>query len=106
MKDLLCEVQASVFMEYQRATAKFGKFNNSPHESYAVIKEEREEAQDEAEFFDQMFEQYWEVVKRNNNAEQRRLLPLMREAAEKAASEWIQAAAMCFKATIPKEEQP
>jgi hypothetical protein len=35
-----------------RAAEKFGPTNNSPHESYAVIKEEFEEAQTDARMFE------------------------------------------------------
>lgn len=106
MKDLLCEVQASEFMEYQRAATKFGKANNSPHESAAVIREEKEEAREQCNSFDALYERYWEAVKANAISSQGMLLANMREVAERAAAEWIQTAAMCYKATIPKEEQP
>lgn len=96
MKELVAEVQASVFMEYERAAEKFGKANNSQHESYAVILEEYEEALTEQIRFKQYIESYWERIKRNMDTES--MLVEMRELGEHAAAEWVQVAAMCYKA--------
>lgn len=101
MKELLTEVQASVFMEYERAKDKFGPANNSPHESYAIILEEFEEAQNEAHVFEINLRSFWDGVKANTMTKCQ--LQRMRTIAEKAAAEWIQAAAMCYKAMIKKE---
>ena len=65
MKELLNEVQAAVFMEYERAAKKFGPANNSPHESYAVILEEFEEAQSEANSFEWCMRSFWNGVRAN-----------------------------------------
>lgn len=97
MKDLLCEVQTSAALEYSRSVKKFGEANNSPHESYAVILEEFEESETERQYFKNMIEGYWEKVKRNMETEN--MLGEMMLIAERAAAEWIQVAAMCFKAT-------
>ncbi|SHI24403.1 hypothetical protein SAMN02745823_03831 [Sporobacter termitidis DSM 10068] len=106
MKDLLLEVQASIFMEYERAKEKFGPTNNSPHESYAVILEEFEEAAADAADFQIKLDRFWSQVKRNISVDVRNsMLREMRECAEHAAAEWIQVAAMCYKATVKKEEQ-
>ena len=97
MKDLLHEVQASVMTEYGRARKKFGPANNSNHESYAVILEEYEEANSETVAFERCLRDYWSGIKANtatkNQPDQ------MRKIAENAAAEWIQVAAMCYKAT-------
>jgi hypothetical protein len=98
MNELMAEVQASVFMEYERAAKKFGKANNSPHESYAVILEEFEEAKLCHETFRLHFANYWNFVKKNSE-EAGHELSVMRKFAEQAAAEWIQVAAMCYKAT-------
>ncbi len=97
MKEVLCEVQASVFMEYERAKKKFGPANNSPHESYAVILEELEEAKSESTSFDCCLRLYWGDVRADRPAKCN--LQQMQRIAEKAAAEWIQVAAMCYKAT-------
>lgn len=90
-------------MEYERAKAKFGAANNGPHESYAVILEEYQEALEAAEFFKKQLENYWITVRHNIKEEQGRTMMTMRDFAEQAAAEWIQVAAMCYKATITKE---
>jgi hypothetical protein len=102
MKELLNEVQASVFMEYGRASEKFGKANNSPHESYAVILEEFEEAKNEVNMFEYNLRSFWNAIKAYTATKCQ--LQQMRAIAEKAAAEWIQVAAMCYKATIEKED--
>lgn len=106
MKKLLSEVQTSVFMEYQRAAAKFGPCNNSAHESYAVILEEFEEATSEADRFEYEFDGYWDAVKWNNPENQAEALKNMREFAIHTAAEWIQVAAMCYKAQQIPEVSP
>jgi len=98
MKDLAAEVRASVLMEYGRAKARFGAVNNSNHESYAVILEEFEEAVEAGETFKSVFDNFWALVKRNEPTEIVDKLSLMRCFAERAASEWVQVAAMCYKA--------
>lgn len=102
MKELILEVQTSELMEYNRAAAKFGQANNSDHESYAVILEEFQEAQFQSDCFKDRFNRFWELVKANDKDA---LIPLTiaREFAEHAAAEWIQVAAMCYKATVKKE---
>lgn len=102
MKETLLEVKISVLAEYERATKKFGLANNSAHESYAVIKEEYEEAIEQGETFAAQLEYFWEEVK-TNNAHKLQRLTTMCDFAEHAAAEWIQVAAMCYKATKKKE---
>lgn len=102
MKELLLEVQTSEIMEYNRATEKFGPANNSNHESYAIILEEFEEAQNEARMFEWNLRSFWDAVRANTMTKCQ--LQQMQHIAEKAAAEWIQVAAMCYKATVKKSE--
>ena len=102
MKALLTEVKASVLMEYQRAAEKFGPANNSPHESYAVILEEYEEALAEKGVFEWNLRSFWSAVMANTASNCQ--LQQMQSIAEKAAAEWVQVAAMCYKAQKKKEE--
>lgn len=105
MKELLAEVQASVFMEYQRASAQYGPANHSQHESYAIILEEFDEAQERGAAFAGIKEHLWKGIKANYPQDvMNSRLRVMRENAEHAAAEWIQVAAMCYKAT--KQEVP
>jgi len=50
--------------EYREASEKFGPTNNSPHESYAVILEEYQEAKEESRHFKYYLNSYWGSVKR------------------------------------------
>ena len=98
MKKLLSDVSALSLAEYNRASAKFGERNNSHHESYAVILEEFEEAIEEECGFQQNLERLWEEIKSNKTDCLSDRLTSMRKHAEHAAAEWIQVAAMCYKA--------
>lgn len=102
MKPLCAAIEAAGEKELARAALKFGAANNSPHESYAVIKEEREEAQDEAAVFDFHLTAFWDAVKNNNTNGQAVHLSMMKAAARNAAAEWTQAYAMCLKAQATK----
>jgi len=105
MDELLLQVQAAIFGEYSRAAAKFGKANNSPHESFAIIFEELQEAQEQAEAFGKLFDKYWQAVRKNMPTQEQDMILLhLRSMAEHAVAEWIQVAAMCYKATKVKEE--
>ena len=44
MDDLIREISRLAREEYQRAAAEHGGAANTPHEGYALIKEEEEEA--------------------------------------------------------------
>lgn len=103
MKDLLIEVQTSEFLEYNRSVKKFGAANNSDHESYAIILEEYEEAHHETNMFEWNMRSFWNAVKANTVTNCQ--LQQMQKIAEKAAAEWIQVAAMCYKATVKPEAQ-
>ena len=94
--ELKSEVQASVFKEYERAYKKFGKVNNSNHESYAVILEEFEEAQDDMRGLEWNLRSFWGAVRADTATKYQ--LQHMRRIAENAAGELIQVAAMCYKA--------
>jgi hypothetical protein len=99
VKSLNETVSRAVSYELTRANEKFEKTNNSPHESYAVILEEYEEAAHEADKFKIQLDAYWKNVKNNAHTEQCERLLVMQEFAIKAAAEFIQVAAMCEKAT-------
>lgn len=106
MDELLIQVQASVFGEYCRAAEKFGKTNNSPHESFAILFEEFQEAQEQSEAFGKLFDKYWQAVRKNIPLQEQDMILLhLKAIAERAAAEWVQVAAMCFKATKTKEDQ-
>lgn len=97
------EIEQTVLNEYERSTEKFGAANNSPHESYAIILEEYEEAKSESNMFEINLRGFWNSVKANTHTNC--CLQEMQDIAEKAAAEWVQVAAMCFKAQLKKEDK-
>jgi len=104
VKNLLLDVHKLAEQEYDRAADKFGPTNNSPHESYSVILEEFEEAQEDSERFNECLALFWKCIK--SNVYKNPMLSTMQEIAEHAAAEWVQVAAMCYKAMVEKEKKP
>ena len=99
MEELIKSVVCAECEEYGRASVKFGAVNNSDHESYAVLREEADEAVDAVEDVDNLTDIFFEMVK--NNEEDRVKLDILNDIkhrAEEAAAESIQAAAMARKA--------
>lgn len=87
--------------EYGRAGAKFGLKNNSDHESYAVMKEEFEEAEDEVCRLEGMLNTFWTCVKDNDTPDQKLYFcKRIKNIAILAACECIQVAAMAHKAAV------
>lgn len=101
MEKLIEKVLPLVEEEYGRAGVKFGLKNNSDHESYAVMKEEFEEAQDEIDRLEDMLDAFWACVKDNNTPDQKLYFcRRIKNVAILAACECIQVAAMAHKAAI------
>lgn len=99
MEELIKSVVCAECEEYGRASVKFGAVNNSDHESYAVLREEADEAADAMEDVDNLTQVFFEMVK-NNEEDKVKLdiLNVIKHRAEEAAAESIQAAAMARKA--------
>ena len=99
MEELIKSVVCAECEEYGRASAKFGAVNNSDHESYAVLREEADEAVDVLEEVDNLTDAFFEMVK-NNEEDKVKLdiLNVIKHRAEEAAAESIQTAAMARKA--------
>lgn len=101
MDKLISEVKELVEKEYGRASAKFGPTNNSDHESYAILLEEREEAQAECEAVDELLKHFWSQVKRNASDDDKlKVCNKLETYAMLAACELIQVAAMAKKAAM------
>lgn len=96
MKELKEAVKGLVREEYERAAKKFGEKFNSPHEAYAVLKEEMEEAQKEMRYTLGQTEVYWIRIKENRITDG--TLEVIEERALNAACELIRVAAMAYKA--------
>ena len=106
MKILSKAVGELVQEEYSRASEQHGAHHHSPHEAYAVIKEELEEAQHEIAIVeDKLNHDFWKAVRTDDvygckvNAE------IIQKRAEAAAAEMIQVAAMALKAQQGFEEE-
>lgn len=100
-KELRDEVSTCIEHEYTRASHIYGRANHSPHESYAVILEEFDEATENSECFKESLARLWKLTRRNENTEY--TLYQMQCIAEQAASEWVQVAAMCYKARVKED---
>ena len=99
MEELIKSVVCAECEEYGRASAKFGAVHNSDHESYAVLREEADEAIDAMKDVDNLTDSFFEMVK-NNEEDKLKLdiLNIIKHRAEEAAAESIQSAAMARKA--------
>ena len=98
MKELLKEVELSVKSELERANKVHPLFN-SPHEAYAVIKEEEEEAEHEWDLMKDNISWFWAYVKHDDSeADMLDCLKQTKEDAMNLAAEAIQVAAMAQKA--------
>ena len=62
MEELIKSVVCAECEEYGRASAKFGAVNNSDHESYAVLREEADEAVDAMEDVDNLTDAFFETM--------------------------------------------
>lgn len=101
MDKLIEEVKELVEKEYGRAGAKFGLTNHSDHESYAVLLEEFEEAQEEATRFKEFLTYFWNCVKGDCPPYDKFVACVdMEKKALLCACEMIQVAAMAKKAAM------
>ena len=98
MKELKEAVKTLMEEEYRRASEKFGENFHSPHEAYAVIKEEVEEAESDLKYFKTLLKYHWCDVKKNDMEHQNHTLEEIEKSAINAACECIQVAAMAYKA--------
>lgn len=93
MKELLISVGILTTEELARSYEKFPKFN-SPHEGYAVIKEEIDETINEIEFLKCDDACFWTCVKQDDFPAQCANVKQIKFRAIHAAAEAIQVAAM------------
>ena len=108
MKELLSAAEALTQEEYQRAAAKSGPKNNSPHESFAVLLEEVSEMKVEQGIIEKQMDEFWSAVMSNSDEDQASALQEIKKRAILSACESIQVAAMAHKALMgydKKEEQ-
>lgn len=98
IKKLKEEVSTLVRNEYLRVAEAHGGAANTPHEGYALIKEEEEEAGDQMSLVSKKVSALWWAVKADDLALQAGYLTEIRAAAILGACELIQVAAMADKA--------
>lgn len=101
MRQLMSDVRQIVDQEYDRASKKFGEFNHTDHESYAIIKEELEEGQEEINYLTDELHEFWELVKHDfRDVDKLSCLAVIQSRSILAACELIQVAAMAHKASL------
>lgn len=98
MEELMKAVSALVGEEYQRAAAEHGGAANTPHEGYALTKEEVDEAREQVGAVCQNITDLWCAVKADDLPRQEQCLVGLRRAAILGTCELIQVAAMTDKA--------
>lgn len=94
MNAVEAEVKALVYKELESANAHFPAFH-SPHEGWAVIREEADELKEESMYVGYLLESMWEKIKKNEKTEMYAKDVL--EYGVNAACEAIQVAAMARK---------
>jgi len=98
MEELIKSVSRLVGEEYRRAATAHGGAASSPHEGYALTKEETDEAHDQIICVEHLMDSLWLAVKADDIQSQPKILRRIRNEAIKGACELIQVAAMANKA--------
>lgn len=104
MDELIKEIVRLVAEEHKRAAVEHGAAARSPHEGYALIKEEVEEAQSEMESLAQRLDHLWTCVKSDEDQYGPHYLKQIGKAAVLGACELIQVAAMTETAMMCYEK--
>lgn len=63
------ELVVQACKEELRNSKSFGEFYNSPHEAYAILKEEIEETKDNLSLVEKRLEDIWQNIKDNDDEE-------------------------------------
>ena len=95
--DTIIFVKSAVTSEFQHAVKNYGLTYNSNHESYAVLKEEIDEARDELIQIQNRIYDCWQLVKINRDELYKDEVRRIKEHAESLALEACQIAAVCSK---------
>jgi hypothetical protein len=91
--DALVSINQAVCYELQAITKRYGAAYASPHEGYAVLKEEYEEAQECLELLNSKLDEIWKNVKMNWNDST--VIYQAQQSAIALAEEAVQCAAVC-----------
>ena len=91
--DALVSINQAVCYELQQITKKYGVHYASPHEGYAVLKEEVEEVEESLELLKDKLSQIWQNIRMNWNDST--VVYGAQQAAVSVAEEAVQCAAVC-----------
>ncbi|MFN3753338.1 hypothetical protein [Flavobacterium sp.] len=90
-------IQDLIVFELERAREKFPKITNSPHEGFAVLKEEIDELDEEMDLLRVYNDVLWKCVRNDDLTRQKETLAEMRIVAVRMLKEAIQVGAMIDK---------
>lgn len=106
MNELMVKIAEMVANEYSRAAGIYGLYNNSDHESFAVILEEFQEASENMTYSGQAIDIFWGHVKKDADSSLKlEALGLLYQNAMLAACELVQVAAMAKKAEVTLKQK-
>lgn len=101
MEKLIEDVKKLIECEYGRAGARDGLTHHSDHESYAVLLEQVQEAEDELRLCESALIKFWEQIKKDANDNSKvKSLSLIHSNALLGACQLIKVAAMAKKSCI------
>ena len=103
LKSVLKDLNPIIKGELMRAQFHNGKTFHSPHEGYAVIKEEMEECSEALVKTWNVFNDVWEAIRDDREVPGDKMWD-MKRCAEETAAEAVQVVAMCHKFMISKYE--
>ena len=98
-------IELAVNFEHNKITTDHGEVYASKHEAYAVLLEEKEEAEDELECMKVWLESTWKTI-RNNTSDTLLSVNKVKEHAILLIQEAVQCAAVCerFIETLERED--
>ena len=100
--DALVSINQAVCYELQAITKKYGVHSASPHEGYAVLKEEVEEAAECIELLNDKLSAIWQNVKMNWNDST--VINQAQQSAIALAEEAVQRAAVCERFCVTVDD--
>lgn len=98
MDHLLPGVDALVELEHRTIVEKWGEGYNSPHEAYAVMLEEVQEAQENMKCLQAGMEIMWTAIREDNRKQIGPSVVRIEHYAKQLAAEAVQVAAVCRRA--------
>ncbi len=103
--EALVSINKAVCYELQNIVKEHGAVYASPHEAYAVLKEEVEEAAESLELLESKLSEIWQNVRMNWNDST--VIYQAEQSAVALAEEAVQCAAVCgrFMETLKPEEE-